>query len=125
LDSSFNNPPDNGAPVATPPSEGDLPAEAGTAKADLSTEARSAKVDAKVETPAAAPASPAEERFQSCRWRKAAENGTPEHCTHRDVLPMAGTAGFQPDSWCGDCAYFKAKRSPRKRPEPQNDNWRW
>jgi hypothetical protein len=71
--------------------------------------------------------SPAEERFQSCRWRKAAENGTPDHCTHRDVLPMAGTAGFVPESWCPDCAYFKAKRSPRKRPEspPPNDNWRW
>lgn len=114
MDSSFNNPQGNGAPVSTPTPEGDVSAEAGTAKADL-----------KVETPAT-PASPAEERFQSCRWRKPAENGTPDHCTHRDVLPMAGTAGFVPDSWCGDCAYFKAKRSPRKRPEPEhNDSWRW
>ena len=103
MDSSFNKPQDGGAPVSTPTPEGESKAAA-----------------------PAAPASPAEERFQACRWRKAAENGTPEHCTHRDVLPMAGTAGFTPDSWCGDCSYFKAKRSPRKRPEPQqNDNWRW
>ena len=71
--------------------------------------------------------SAANERFQSCRWRKAAENGTPEHCTHRDVLPMAGTAGFTPDSWCADCGYYKAKRTPRKRPieEPAApDHWR-
>jgi hypothetical protein len=70
--------------------------------------------------------SPAGERFHSCRWRKAAENGTPEHCTHRDVLPMAGTTGFVPESWCADCAYFKAKRSPRKRPAPEPEpDWRW
>jgi hypothetical protein len=68
------------------------------------------------------------ERFLSCRWRKAAEDGAPEHCTHRDVLPMAGTAGFVPDSWCPDCAFYKAKRTPRKRPQeeeaPPPDTWR-
>lgn len=70
--------------------------------------------------------SPAGERFHSCRWRKAAENGTPDHCTHRDVLPMAGTTGFVPESWCADCAYYKAKRSPRKRPvEEPDSSWRW
>ena len=105
MDSNFNNPHGTDTPVAAP----DAPATAPSAPA---TEAK--------------PASPAEERFQSCRWRKPAENGTPDHCTHRDVLPMAGTAGFAPDSWCGDCGYFKAKRSPRKRPDQQsNDNWRW
>ncbi len=67
------------------------------------------------------------ERFLSCRWRKAADNGTPDHCTHRDVLPMAGTAGFVPDAWCPDCAYYKAKRTARKRPQeetPPTDSWR-
>jgi hypothetical protein len=39
------------------------------------------------------------ERFQMCRWRKPAENGVPEHCGHRDVLPMAGVTGFNADSW--------------------------
>jgi len=72
--------------------------------------------------------SPATERFLSCRWRKPAENGTPDHCTHRDVLPMAGTAGFVPDSWCVDCAFYKAKRNPRKRPQEEapesQDTWR-
>ncbi len=75
---------------------------------------------------AKAPLSAAAVRFHSCRWRKAAENGgAPDHCTHRDVLPMAGTTGFVPESWCSDCGYFKAKRSPRKRPEEgQQDDWR-
>jgi hypothetical protein len=40
--------------------------------------------------------SPSVVRFLSCRWRKAAEDGVPDHCTHRDVLPMAGKEGFKP-----------------------------
>lgn len=74
-----------------------------------------------------APESPATARFKSCRWRKPLEDGVPEHCTHRDVLPMAGTAGFQPDSWCPDCGFYKAKRVPKKRQEeapPPLDTWR-
>jgi hypothetical protein len=75
---------------------------------------------------APASSSPATQRFLSCRWRKPAENALPDHCTHRDVLPMAGTAGFQPDSWCADCQFYKAKRTPRKRQEepPAHDPWR-
>ncbi|MGH9175369.1 MAG: hypothetical protein ACRD1H_13480 [Vicinamibacterales bacterium] len=69
--------------------------------------------------------SPATERFLSCRWRKPAENGTPDHCTHRDVLPMAGTAGFVPDSWCADCSFYKAKRTPRKRQEETATDEPW
>lgn len=61
---------------------------------------------------------PAAQRFQSCRWRKAAENGTPDHCTHRDVQPIAGTAGFSAESWCLDCGHYKVRRNPRKRPLP-------
>ena len=70
--------------------------------------------------------SPATERFKSCRWRKPAEDGIPDHCTHRDVLPMAGTAGFVPDSWCPDCSFYKQRRVPKKREEnpPMEDNWR-
>jgi hypothetical protein len=74
---------------------------------------------------APAPAeAPAVQRFHACRWRRTAENGTPEHCGHRDVLPMAGTTGFAPDSWCPDCAYFKAKRTPRKPPD-RDEQYRW
>jgi len=68
--------------------------------------------------------SPAVERFLSCRWRKAADEGIAAHCTHRDVLPMTGTAGFVPESWCPDCAFYKAKRIPKK-PQPQEDWRRW
>ena len=70
-------------------------------------------------------------RFLSCRWRKPAEDGLPDHCTHRDVLPMAGKEGFSADSWCTDCALYKAKRTPRKRdeheapPQQQQDDWRF
>jgi hypothetical protein len=79
--------------------------------------------------PAAPDNSPSVVRFLSCRWRKAAEDGIPDHCTHRDVLPMAGKEGFSADSWCADCALYKAKRTPRKREEQQpgssNDDWRF
>jgi hypothetical protein len=68
---------------------------------------------------------PAVQKFQSCRWRKAADAGVPDHCTHRDVLPMAGTSGFTPESWCTDCPYYKAKRVPRKREEPRDYDYRW
>ncbi len=43
---------------------------------------------------------------------------------------MAGVQGFTPESWCADCGYYKAKRTPRKRPleeqeAPQPpDTWR-
>ena len=67
------------------------------------------------DTGAAKELSLAAQRFQSCRWRKVAENGTPEHCTHRDVQPMAGTAGFLADSWCVECNNYKVRRNPRKR----------
>jgi hypothetical protein len=71
-------------------------------------------------------ASPATERFLSCRWRKPADEGVPAHCTHRDVLPMAGTTGFVPESWCPDCAFYKAKRVPKKRQPDEPPSWqRW
>ena len=60
-----------------------------------------------------APAPSAAERFQKCRWRATPEDG--EFCTHRDVLPFAGKEGFKPDSWCPECAFFKLRRTPKKR----------
>jgi len=79
---------------------------------------------APVETPESVPVpalSPAVERFRACRWRRPPEDGI-ECCTHRDVLPMAGSNGFNPDAWCPECEYFKAKRAPRKRQE-REDYW--
>jgi hypothetical protein len=68
------------------------------------------------------------ERFSTCRWR-VAEDGdthTPAYCGHRDVLPMAGTTGFSAEAWCTDCAFYKAKRVPKKREEPlPQDDWRY
>lgn len=61
----------------------------------------------------AASDSPAVERFKSCRWRCAPEDGA--FCTHRDVLPFAGKEGFTADSWCPDCAFYKLRRTPKKR----------
>ena len=63
----------------------------------------------------AATLSPAVQRFQSCRWRRQAENGIPECCGHRDVLPMTGTNGFDPEAWCPECAFYKLRRTPKKR----------
>jgi hypothetical protein len=62
----------------------------------------------------AAPLTAAQSRFQSCRWRKPPEAGNAAYCTHRDVLPMAGTNGFNPDSWCPDCVFYKLRRVPRR-----------
>jgi hypothetical protein len=59
--------------------------------------------------------SAAAQRFQTCRWRKAAENGIPECCGHRDVLPLTGTNGFDAEAWCPECAYYKLRRTPKKR----------
>ena len=62
---------------------------------------------------APAEVSPAVEKFRSCRWRCAPEDG--EYCTHRDVLPFAGKDGFVAESWCPDCAFYKLRRTPKKR----------
>ena len=67
------------------------------------------------------PLSAAVERFRGCRWRRPPEDG-PECCTHRDVLPMAGVASFNPEAWCPECEHFKARRTPRKRTE-RTDFW--
>lgn len=62
---------------------------------------------------APAPVSPAVERFRSCRWRSDPDAG--EYCTHRDVLPFAGKEGFNAESWCPDCTFYKLRRTPKKR----------
>lgn len=63
--------------------------------------------------PAEVPVSAAVEKFRSCRWRATPEDG--EFCTHRDVLPFAGKDGFVAESWCPDCAFYKLRRTPKKR----------
>jgi hypothetical protein len=53
-------------------------------------------------------------RFTGCRWHKPAEAAVPAHCTHRDVLSMAGATGFSAESWCPDCVHYKVKRIVRR-----------
>jgi hypothetical protein len=57
--------------------------------------------------------SAADSRFKSCRWRATPDQGP--YCTHRDVLPFAGKEGFSADSWCVECAFYKLRRTPKKR----------
>ena len=57
----------------------------------------------------------AEARFRSCRWRTEPDSSELGHCTHRDVLPFAGTTGFSPEAWCPDCGFYKLRRTPKKR----------
>jgi hypothetical protein len=64
-------------------------------------------------SPEAPAAPPAVIKFKSCRWRCAPEDG--EFCTHRDVLPFAGKNDFKADSWCPECAFYKLRRTPKKR----------
>lgn len=63
--------------------------------------------------PPVADGSAAVQKFKSCRWRCDPDVG--EFCTHRDVLPFAGKEGFKPDSWCPECAFYKLRRTPKKR----------
>jgi hypothetical protein len=64
--------------------------------------------------PAAEPlAAPAVLKFKSCRWRCDPDDG--EFCTHRDVLPFAGKNDFKAESWCPECAFYKLRRTPKKR----------
>ena len=56
---------------------------------------------------------PAVIKFKACRWRCDPDDG--EFCTHRDVLPFAGKNDFKPDSWCPECAFYKLRRTPKKR----------
>jgi hypothetical protein len=81
------------------------PAPAPAAPPEVSDAAPAAPVDAP---------SPAVERFKSCRWKAGPDAGG-DFCTHRDVLPFAGKEGFKPDSWCPDCAFYKLRRTPKKR----------
>ena len=60
--------------------------------------------------------SAAVQKFRSCRWRRPPEDGNNiDCCSHRDVLPMAGTTGFDPEAWCPDCTFYKLRRTPKKR----------
>ena len=61
------------------------------------------------------PESAAHVRFLSCRWMQPAENGNTAFCTHREVKPYAGMAGFDPEAWCPECVHYKLRRSPKKR----------
>jgi len=57
------------------------------------------------------------QKFHTCRWRHPPEDGSPlDYCSHRDVQPMAGTTGFDPEAWCPDCSLYKVRRITRKRP---------
>jgi hypothetical protein len=101
LASNFSSDPDQ--PFTLPPQEPAPPVEAGGA------------VDA-------SEASAAVMKFRSCRWRRPPDEGS-ECCTHRDVMPIAGTSGFKPEAWCPDCEYFKLRRSPRKRDPRDDHHW--
>ena len=64
---------------------------------------------------AEAPQSAGFARFNSCRWQQPKEEGNAAFCTHREVKPYAGTAGFDADAWCPECQYYKLRRAPKKR----------
>jgi hypothetical protein len=108
--SDFNN-----DPFGPPPGSGDA-----AAVPPVDQGATAAATPAATETPL----SPAFARFRSCRWQQPIENGSPEFCTHREVKPYAGTTGFDPEAWCGDCQHYKLRRAPKKRPA-QSDDWNY
>jgi hypothetical protein len=89
----------------TQPSEGETPTPAST---------QGPSPGGNGAAPAAAPTlSAAVAKFHSCRWRATPDVG--DFCTHRDVLPFAGKEGFVAESWCPECAFYKLRRTPKKR----------
>ena len=64
----------------------------------------------------------AETRFKSCRWHETQDNG-PAYCTNRDVLPFAGKNGFSAEAWCPECKLYKVKRTAKKRPIDDYDDY--
>ena len=79
------------------------------------------------EEPAAAPVEPppehsaAQTRFKKCRFF--AEDSGQEYCSNRDVLPYAGRRGFNAEAWCPDCTLYKLRRTPKKRPRLEDDDY--
>jgi hypothetical protein len=71
--------------------------------------------------PADAPMSAGFARFNSCRWQQPREEGTAAFCTHREVKPYAGTAGFDADAWCPECQYYKLRRAQKRRAPGEYD----
>ena len=67
-------------------------------------------------------ASPAVARFKSCRWHETQDAGA-SYCSHRDVLPFAGRNGFNSEAWCPECAFFKVKRTVKKRATTDYDGY--
>lgn len=67
--------------------------------------------------------SPAVTRFKACRWH--VEDEQQEYCSNRDVLPYAGKLGFKAEAWCPDCALYKLRRTPKKRPRPEDDDYEY
>ncbi len=57
---------------------------------------------------------PAIVRFRACRWHDESDAGA-EYCRHGEVLPYAGRNGFNPQAWCPDCSFYKARRRTRRR----------
>lgn len=67
--------------------------------------------------------SPAIVRFKACRWYVKDEQL--EYCSNRDVLPYAGKLAFAPEAWCPDCALYKLRRTPKKRPRPEDADYEY
>jgi hypothetical protein len=121
---NFNNDPFSppGAAGRSP-----LPTAASAAGTSVSAAPSPAPADSQAgNAPAAAPVtsdnpqSAAFVRFSSCRWQQPAEEGNAAFCTHREVKPYAGSAGFDAEAWCPECQYYKLRRAPKKR-SPSDD----
>ena len=71
-------------------------------------------------TSAAAAESPATTSPEPAAAEAPQSAGNAAFCTHREVKPYAGTAGFDADAWCPECQYYKLRRAPKKR-SPSDD----
>ena len=93
----------------------------GEAPSATGTAAAASPAAPSTDAPAAdAPPSAGFARFNSCRWQQPKDENSAAFCTHREVKPYAGTAGFDADAWCPECQYYKLRRAPKKR-SPNDD----
>ena len=117
---NFNNdthsPPGTDSPSAVLPQ----PADAAAISPAAPAAAEATPAGASVPVTSDVPQSAAFVRFNSCRWQQPIENGNAAFCTHREVKPYAGTAGFDAEAWCPECQYYKLRRAPKKR-SPNED----
>ena len=120
--SDFYDDPDYSSTIGSQAVSESAPAGAVESGSETKTDPETAEPPPSPEAKQEPEVSPAAARFASCRWHETQDTGA-AYCSHRDVLPFAGRNGFNAEAWCPECAFFKVKRTVKKRPATDYDNY--